>query len=509
MANTFAVSRSHLIYGVCLPLAVLIGYLLAEPLESGSVAVVVLVMSVLSIPLLMRWHHPLLIFSCNAMILPYFVPGRPELWMIMVVVSLFFSVLNRSVGQDLKFFQVRSVSYSLVFFGVVVMGTAWLNGGLGLAALGSSSIGGKKYFTIFVAIGLYFALAAPQIKRSQAGLFIGLYFLSALAGLVSYLAVIGGSPFYFLNELFPIDSTLSESASSGSLAGPEAISRLGTLVSPAMGVFCFLLASYGARGVLDLKKPWRLVLLLMAVMISTLGGFRSGLILLFLIFSVLFYMEGLFRTRYFPIIILSGIMAAAILLPNARSLPLSMQRTLSFLPISIDPVVRQDAEGSTTWRLQIWQRLLPDVPKYLLKGKGYAMNPEELMMLQGAQGDYAVLSQEGAVLAGDYHSGPLSLIIPFGIFGVIGFLWFLSASLKLLFQNYQFGDPALRRINTFLFGFFIVKVLVFFFIFGSVHSDLGPMAALVGLSASLNGGVSRPPEALPEILMDEPMSAEV
>src|SRR5581483_2407104 len=106
MANTFAVSRSHLIYGVCLPLAVLIGYLLAEPLESGSVAVVVLVMSVLSIPLLMRWHHPLLIFSCNAMILPYFVPGRPELWMIMVVVSLFFSVLNRSVGQDLKFFQV-------------------------------------------------------------------------------------------------------------------------------------------------------------------------------------------------------------------------------------------------------------------------------------------------------------------------------------------------------------------------------------------------------------------
>ena len=36
MANTFAVSRNHLIFGLCLPLAMLLGYLLAEPLESSS-----------------------------------------------------------------------------------------------------------------------------------------------------------------------------------------------------------------------------------------------------------------------------------------------------------------------------------------------------------------------------------------------------------------------------------------------------------------------------------------
>src|SRR3954470_15004975 len=109
MANTFAVSRSHLIYGVCLPLAVLVGYLLASPLESSNVAVVVLVISVLSIPLLMRWHHPLLILSWNAVVSPAFLPGSPYLWQIMAVLSLFISLLNRSLGQNLNFFKAPSV----------------------------------------------------------------------------------------------------------------------------------------------------------------------------------------------------------------------------------------------------------------------------------------------------------------------------------------------------------------------------------------------------------------
>ncbi len=473
-------------------------------------AVVVLVLSILSIPLLMRWHHPMLVFSCNAVMMPYFIPGRPELWMVMTAISLFFSVLNRSVGQDLRFFQARNVSYSLIFLGLVVMGTAWLNGGIGLSAFGSSSIGGKKYVNIFIAIALFFALATPQIKRDRARLYVALFLLSGLTSLVSYLAVFGGRPFYFLMEMFPIDLALSESSSTPNLAGPEEISRFGSLMGSAMGIFYFLLAVYGARGVLDVKKPWRLLLFILAGVLSTLGGFRSGLIILLLLFCVLFYMEGLFQTRYFVVLMLIGLLAAAVVLPNARSLPSSIQRSLSFLPVNVDPMIRQDAEGSTTWRLEVWQRVLPDVPKYLIKGKGYTMNPEELMMLQGVTGNAQILSQEGALLAGDYHSGPLSVIIPFGIFGVAGFIWFLTASLQLLRQNYRFGDPSLLRINTFLFGYFIVKIIVFFFVFGSIHSDLGPMAALVGMSVSLNHGVCRPAEEpLPESALDEPMSAEV
>ena len=65
MANTFAVSRNHLIFGLCLPLAVLLGFLRAEPMESSSMAVVVMGLSVLVVQLLIRWHPPLLIVAWN------------------------------------------------------------------------------------------------------------------------------------------------------------------------------------------------------------------------------------------------------------------------------------------------------------------------------------------------------------------------------------------------------------------------------------------------------------
>ena len=53
MANAINIPKSHLILGLSLPLAVLLGYFVAEPMELGSLAVVVLVLVVLAIPLLL------------------------------------------------------------------------------------------------------------------------------------------------------------------------------------------------------------------------------------------------------------------------------------------------------------------------------------------------------------------------------------------------------------------------------------------------------------------------
>ena len=65
---------------LCLPLAVILGYFLTDPLEPSSVALVGFVFAALAVPLMMKWHHPLLIFSWNAALAPAFVPGQPALW---------------------------------------------------------------------------------------------------------------------------------------------------------------------------------------------------------------------------------------------------------------------------------------------------------------------------------------------------------------------------------------------------------------------------------------------
>src|SRR6478609_34797 len=115
MANTINIPRTHLIMGLCLPMAVLLGYFLAQPMESGSIAVVVLVFSLLCFPLLMKWHHPLLVLSWNASANPLFLPGRPCLWMVMALISLFFAVLSRSVNPNRRFVQVPSITKPLLF----------------------------------------------------------------------------------------------------------------------------------------------------------------------------------------------------------------------------------------------------------------------------------------------------------------------------------------------------------------------------------------------------------
>src|SRR5882672_8054490 len=97
MANTFTASRSQVILGVCVPLAVLVGYFMASPLESSSLAIMVMVLTALCLPLLMRWYHPLLVLTWNAAIDPYFLPGRPYLWMLIAMLGVLVALVNRSI----------------------------------------------------------------------------------------------------------------------------------------------------------------------------------------------------------------------------------------------------------------------------------------------------------------------------------------------------------------------------------------------------------------------------
>src|SRR5205809_425424 len=97
MANTtFNIPRAHLTMALCLPLAVLLGYVLAEPLDSTSIAVVVFVLAILSVPILMKWHHPLLILSWNAAINPIFFPGRAPLWLALSGASVVIAIISRA-----------------------------------------------------------------------------------------------------------------------------------------------------------------------------------------------------------------------------------------------------------------------------------------------------------------------------------------------------------------------------------------------------------------------------
>ena len=98
------------------------------------------------------------------------------------------------------------------------------------------------------------------------------------------------------------------------------------------------------------------------------------------------------------------------------------------------------------------------------------------------------------------------MVIPFGIWGLIAWIWFSAAGLRVLYRNYRYGDPALRNINTFLFAAFLGRMLMFWIIVGGFYLDLLYNVGLLGLAISLNGGVAKPgDEAAPEELPVSPL----
>jgi hypothetical protein len=264
----------------------------------------------------------------------------------------------------------------------------------------------------------------------------------------------------------------------------------------------FMMAKLGIRGIFTPHRPWRFVLFAMLAGMSLLGGFRSFLIMSILVFCIQFYLEGAHRTSLLPVLFGGLLLVSIVSLPFLRQFPLSIQRSLAFLPVPIDAGVLAEAEGSTEWRIQIWQAVLPQVPQYLLLGKGLAMTHEEIdYSLEQKSGAMSASSadQIGLALSGDYHSGPLSVIIPFGIWGVVGFLWLIGAAVRVLYKNWRHGDPALRTINACLLALFAAKVIVFLFVVGGLYGDIQMFAGYVGLSVSLNGGVAKPaPAPVPE-----------
>jgi O-antigen ligase len=490
MTSSFGLPRKLIILAIILPLAGFAGYLLASPTDVDSLAFVGLLVMVLAIPLVLRWHHPMLIFSWNASIIIIFLPGSPYLWMVLGGVSFGLSLLNRILDKELKLLHVPSVTWTLICFALVVAITAKLTGGWGIRSLGGEVYGGKKYFHIWFAIMAYFALSFRRTPVLKAEFHAGLFLLSGLTMILSNLIYIAGPGAWFLYAFFPVEAALNQ-AHEDFVGSPLAakFSRLSGLSFAGMTAGPFLIMKYGLRGILDWTRPWRLVLLVLLLGLSLLGGFRSAIVLYAILLAVQFCAEGLLRSRLLPMLLVAGVLGFVTLIPLVQKLPLSIQRSLSILPLPVSAVARIDAEQSTEWRLQMWRVVTPEIPKYFWLGKGFTASATDYYLAQesvkrGLSRDY-----ETMILSGDYHNGPLSLLIPFGIWGLVAFLAFVVAALRLLYRNYRHGDPSLRRVNTLLFSFFVAKLIFFLGVFGAIHLDMATFVGIVGLSVSLNGGM--------------------
>jgi hypothetical protein len=352
----------------------------------------------------------------------------------------------------------------------------------------------------------YFALTSRRIAQERADFFSATYFLSGLTAMVPNLAYFAGinAVYYLFPSIMVSEQIIGDASIEPYLA------RMNGLTFASMAFYCWLFGRYGFKGLFDINRPWRAGMFFLACFGCFFTGYRSYLILFILTAAMQFCLEGLLQPRVVLVGSVTMLLACLVILPQADKLPLVVQRSISFIPgIPLNPLVKASADGSTDWRLRMWQAILPMVPKYLLVGKGYTFDPGEQILAGEAARRHQDQDYGGALYSGDYHNGPLTLIVPLGIWGMAAFLWFLVAAWRYLYRNYRYGPPGLHRINTFLLAYFSARIVYFFCVFGMFPSDLFNFTGVVGLAVCFNGAKLAKAEETEETAEEVPEHEEL
>jgi hypothetical protein len=486
MNNFPALFRSLIIYAVCVVLAIWLGFMLASPLNYSALYIYGILAFTLFFPVLLRWHYPLLLLSWYMITVSvFFLPGRPSFCLLMIVISLGISILQRMISRESQFISVPQITLPLLCMLAVIAVTAKMTG-FGLRVFGGEIYGGNKYFYLVGGILGYFALSAQRIPPERKNLYLGLFFLGGVVAIIGDLLPFLPHSLYFIYWVFSPNTNFLTSGGINSEA-----TRLSGVWLMSNAVFSYMLARYGIRGIFLSRKPLRWILFFLFVVAGLFGGFRGFIIFVGLNFVFQFFLEGLHRTKLMAVFLSAGILGALALIPFAEHLPYTFQRALSVLHYKVSTAARLDAQSTLDWRVEMWQALLPQIPQYLLLGKGYTISPQDYEFVMGP--DAAIHSgfaqNDPLALSEDFHNGPISVVIPFGIWGCLVFLWFIVAATRVLYLNYRHSDPALQTTNTALLAAFITQTIFFLFIGGGFNSDMLKFCGLLGLSISLNGGV--------------------
>ena len=282
--NPASLLRSLIVYAVCVPLAITVGYMLTNPLDYQSLGFMSVVAAIIIFPILMKWHYPLLIFSWSLPATLFFLPTHPNVFVFMVAASLGISTVEKILDRNQPSLPATAIRWPLLAFVAVIFITAKLTGGFGLRSFGGDTYGGKKYVFLFLGIASFFAITARPIPKKQANLYILLFFAGGFFTFIQDMYSYTPSFLHFIFMVFPAATNGVDDL--GSATVELGRTRLGGISGAAGAVMFWMLARHGFRDSILTGKLWRpLVMGLMFVLIF-LGGFRNGIIGMVMLFGI-------------------------------------------------------------------------------------------------------------------------------------------------------------------------------------------------------------------------------
>lgn len=300
------------------------------------------------------------------------------------------------------------------------LATVYIRNPVGFRAFGSELVGGRPYFNVAIACLAYWIMKRTpniprDIRRLPILLLVGAMVMS-IVGITTLLAPKAAAVLANVYSAFEPDLLIAE----------EATGRRPTLTIAGNAGMRVLCSYFIPLTMIMPIFPIRFMGTIGSLALIALSGFRSSL------FTAMAYMamSTFFRKRIQDLFIfgMAGCLLLVILSAgNGRlfTLPLSVQRSLSFLPGNWDYRAVQDAKGSSEWRFEMWQMVLTE-DKWIKNkwlGDGFGFTQHDLAIMEraaaGGAGFLTGTRQESFLIVGAYHSGPLSAIRYAGVVGLI------------------------------------------------------------------------------------------
>lgn len=145
------------------------------------------------------------------------------------------------------------------------------------------------------------------------------------------------------------------------------------------------------------------------------SGYRNALIVPVLVFVLLSFFQRFWNPRslFAGAMVLMAVILG--LYASADKLPLSIQRSISFLPgIEISHFARTDARATDLDRIDVLEMVLADVPRYWLVGRGFGMERLDQLPLDTVHAGAVLLYSQGM-----FYNGFLGSLLKTGVIGMI------------------------------------------------------------------------------------------
>ena len=419
-----------------------------------------------------------------ALIVPFF-PGRPFWWELCALLAwpslLAYFLLNRQKLEALQFdrLEKRALLALLGYVGVLVV--LMMYRGVGFRALGGGQMGGRFYTQQMVLAILPLLLMSARLSKKQLIVAVCFGWGLSLTYLVSdfSFSLTGNLQKVLYYFELPTDALNFE-------LGFEAtgLRRYQSFGIVGAALFSAILIWASLRDLVTRRALYGLPILLGAILLAMSSGHRAAFIQIVATLAFLTFFQRFWSPMraVFALVFAAGALFTLYIV--AADLPLSVQRSISFLPgIEVTSLARDNALDTLNDRIEVLKLALHDMPRYLLVGRGFGMARFDTLPSDAVYEGVWLQYMNGA-----FYNGLLGSILKTGVAGFLcaGFfvLWVSRMAVQAIHMVWRKAPDDWSAFDR-LVLLTCAQWFSLVFFFYCLHGDVGVWAQVFALPASV------------------------